>query len=165
MNWARLVSLFAVWLALGVGAKIVRYAPERESAGDRSERLVREFLEARGWTAGDRTPITATGLYMAQSYLKPGCPNPLRVVALGASSEAYDLVLERLGSDAAFLENGQFTARPSATAFLTRAGRLGLGLRSDRAVVPFLVAPAPVADDRSRCAPPPPGEWTRIGAE
>ncbi len=165
MSWARLVSLLAVWLALGVGGKVVRYAPEHETAGTRSERLVREFLQAHGWTVSDRTPITAAGLYMAQSFVKPGCPKPLRVVALGASNEAYDVVLASLGSDAAFLEDGRFTARPSPTAFLTRAGRLGLGLRSDRAIVTFLVAPAPVADDRSFCAPPPPGEWARIGVE
>ncbi len=165
MSRPLLVSLCVVWLALSMGGKLLRYGPEREAAQARSERLVREFLEARGWNYAGRTSITAAGLYAAQTFAKPGCPNRLRVVALGASNEASDAILANLGPDAAFLDDGRFSARPSATAFATRAARAGLGLGKGSAIVGLVVAPAPVGGDRSSCAPPPPGEWARIGAE
>lgn len=126
MSRVGLTLLLSVWLALGVGGKLLRYAPSHEAAAHRTEQLVRAFLEARGWTFVDRKPITTAGLYAAQSFSKPGCARALQVVVLGASSEASDVVLAALGADAAFMNDGQFSARPAATAFAAQVLQAGI---------------------------------------
>ncbi len=165
MNRWGLALLLLAWLALGVGGKILRYSPEAEGTEHRSERLVRTFLEDRGWTFAGRKPLTAAGLYSVQSFTKPGCPHPLRIAVLGAASDVFDVVASSLGADVAFFNDGEFSPRPSKTAYVTRAARAGFNLASNRVLLPLVVAPAPKPDDPSPCAPPPPGEWSQIGAE
>jgi hypothetical protein len=157
--------LFSCWLALGVGGKILRYGPEREQAAPRTERLVRSLLESQGWRFVDRRPITKAGLYAAQSFTKPGCARPLEVAVIGASNEAFEVVMASLGPDAAVLDDGRITARPSGVDFAARAMRGGLSFTSDRLLLPMVVSPAPAADDHSWCASPAPAQWAGAGAE
>ncbi|RBP16088.1 hypothetical protein DFR50_10650 [Roseiarcus fermentans] len=165
MTRLALVLVLVPWLALSVGAKILRYAPAREASAPRAERLVRTFLESEGWAFAGRRPITGAGLYALQSFRKPGCARPLDVAVLGLSSESAEVVLANLGSDAAFLSDGRFSARASSGTFVEKAALAGLTLNSDRILAPLAVSPAPRADDRSPCAPPPPAAWARIGDE
>ena len=84
---------------------------------------------------------------------------------LGTTNDVYDVIVASLGPDAGFLSGGQFSARPSATAFATRSALAGLKFSSNRVLAPIVVAPAPIAGDTSACAPPPPSEWARIGED
>ncbi len=165
MTRLALVLLFVPWLAVSMGGKILRYAPEREASAPRAERLVRTFLEAEGWTFAGRRPITGAGLYALQSFTRSGCAHPLRVAVLGLSGEASEVMRASLGPDTAFLSDGRVSAQPSGTAFAIRAALAGLSLASDRILAPLAISPAPRADDRSPCAPPAPAEWARIGAK
>ena len=153
----------AVWLAVGVGGKVVRYAPEREADGPRAERMVREFLAAHGWAFRDRRPLTEAGLYSVQSFVKTGCVRRLEVVVLGASNEASDVALDKLGPDTAFFNDGRFTARPLATAVLGQAVRGVLSLRADRIVPTLAVSPAPIGV-LSSCSAPNAAEWEHLGS-
>ena len=123
-----LIALLAAWLALSIGGKVARYAPEQEAAGPRADRLVREFLGAYGWSLAERQKMTRAGLYTAQIFNKAGCDQRMAVAALGAADEAADVAVDQLGQDVAFLEDGQFSARPSAGAFFASAARAGLTL-------------------------------------
>ena len=159
-----LALFLALWLAVGGGGKLLRYAPARESAAPRTERLVREFLAARGWTLAGRSPITRAGLYSAQLFTRPGCTETLRVAVVGNSSEASEVVLAGLGADTAFLNDGRFSARPATNAFAAQVLRASLSLSADWIMLPVAVAPAPRIGDRSSCAPPVPDEWAQIDA-
>jgi len=156
-------AVLAAWLALGVGGKLVRYAPEREAAGPRIERLTREFLVARGWTVADRTAITGAGLYAAQSFTKPGCPRPLRVVVLGPSAEASEVVRASLGADTALVGDRRSTAETSPIAYAAGIARAGLSLSADQTTFRLAMSPAPKAGDP--CSPPAADTWATIGTE
>jgi hypothetical protein len=158
-----LVVALAVWLAAGVGGKVVRYAPEREPGGPRAERAVREVLAAHGWTFSDRKPLTEAGMYSIQSFAKAGCDRRIEVVVLGASNEAFDVVLDKLGPDTAFFNDGRFTARPLATAVIGQAVRGVLSLKADRITPTLAVSPAPVGV-LSSCSAPRAVEWGHLGS-
>ena len=163
MNTKTLTLLVVPWIALGVGLKLTRYAPEREASAPRAERLVKSFLEERGWRFEDRTRLTAAGVYAAQVFTKPGCPSKLKVVVLDLSEQATDVVRQSLGPETAFLYDGDFSTNPSPAAFAAKAVRAGLTLTADRLMPPLAVSPAPKPEDHSPCAPPPASEWIRIG--
>ena len=162
MSRVTLIALLAAWLALSIGGKVARYAPEQEAAGPRAERLVREFLGAYGWSLADRQKMTRAGLYTAQVFVKAGCDERIAVAALGAADEAADVAVDQLGPDVAFLEDGRFSARPSAGAFFAGAARAGLTLESRRLLPTLAVAPAPPRTE-APCTPPPAGAWANLG--
>ena len=100
---------------------------------------------------------------MVQSFTRTGCPHPLEVAVLGVSNESAEVVRASLGPDTVFFTGGRFVAWPSAAEFARQAALAGLSLASDRIMAPLAVSLAPRQDDRSRCAPPQPAEWARIG--
>ena len=154
-----------ILVALGVGARIWRYGPDPEGAAPRTERLTCSLLESHGRRFVDRRSITKAGLYAAQSFAKPGCARPLQVAVIGASNEAFEVVMASVGPDAAGLDDGKITERPSRAEFAARGVRGGLSFASDRFLLPIVVSPAPVADDRSWCASPFPAQRAGVAAE
>jgi hypothetical protein len=162
MSRVALIALLAAWLASGIGGKVARYAPEQEAAGPRAERLVREFLGAYGWSLAERQKMTRAGLYTAQIFNKAGCDQRIAVAVLGAADEAADVAVDQLGQDVVFLEDGHFSARPSAGLFFAGAARAGLTLESHRLLPTLAVAPAPRRTE-APCTPPPAGAWANLG--
>ena len=158
-----LIIGLALWVVLSVGGKLIRYEPYREPAGPRAERLVREVLAAHGWTLDERSPLTGAGLYIVQSFVKNHCDRRLKVVVLGVSSEAIDVVLDRLGPDTAFFDGDQFSPRPVAAGAAGRELRALARLSADEIMPILAVNPAPRKADHSRCSWPSGEEWALLG--
>ncbi len=162
MDRRALIVLTGVWLVLGLGAKAMRYAPEREAIAPRAERIVKSFLAERGWLLSDRVALTRAGVYVAQVFIRDGCRDLMAVVALGAADESADVVRQALGPDMAFLQGGQIVDHPSASASLANTLHGGLRLATGDVTPVLAIAPAP-GKAREVCKPPPAGDWAALG--
>lgn len=106
--------LLCVLLAAAFGGRIVR-ATGGEGAAQTGaaafEADAETLLQARGWSPGERVPITADFTYAARVYRRTECPS-LLVSILGAGNDA-DGLYRRPGSPAwRFIHGGRAYDRP-----------------------------------------------------
>ena len=154
-------------LALGFAGRVLR-ASLHQGGGDlaRDEAAAAAFLEARGWRADERVPVTANFDYAARVFRKPGCPAALVVSPIGSGAEAGGLFREAGGLDWRFVHAGVSHGSPPTLRHLADHG-LALVLRrpAPSSILAMARAPAQApAPEEGPCAAPSAQDWARYGA-
>jgi hypothetical protein len=167
MTPRRLAGLALVaLLCAGLGGRIARATLKEGPDIARDEAAVVAFLDARGWRADERVPVTANYDYAARVFRKPGCPAALVVSPIGAGAEAGGLFRGAGGLDWRFVHGGASHASPPTVRHLIDHGfALILRRPAPPSILAMASAPAqaPVAQE-GPCAPPSAQDWRIYGA-
>lgn len=158
-----LILLACAWLLASVGLKVLRDHRDGGSVEAQAERAVEAFLAAHGWSLAGRARVTASGLYHAQVFGKPGCDRQMLVISLGATLEALAMIEGPFGGDVAYLVGGRFSSTLSTFDYKARALVAGLNFMRQR-VLPILAVSPPPPQAPAGCQPPAAPAWRRLSA-
>ncbi len=156
--------LLAGLLCAGFFARVARAGLQDGPNVTRDEAAVAVFLEARGWRADERVPVTANFDYAARVFRKPGCRAVLVVAPIGAGAEAADLFRGAGGLDWRFVHAGESHAAPPTLNYLFDHARARL-MRAQAPASILAMARAPAGEGAwdDACAPPAPADWRAYG--
>lgn len=153
------VLIFAALVAIGLGARVLRYGAASDNRQAQNEALVAAFLEARGWRAGERLPLTADFTYSATPYQREGCRDPFFVSIVGGGADAAGLY-SRTGRPWVFIRKGVASASPPTWGVMIDAALSGV---RGKPLAPMLAIYAP-GNANGPCAGPSLEDWATLGA-
>src|SRR5262249_37574203 len=152
-------AALAIWLALSVGLKVLRYshaAPEIDTGNTE----VTRFVETQGWTLSEKQ--RAENAHHRYVFTKVGCPGRLTLIVLGIGPESTLLIDRERGGNVGYFQNGELKREP-------RVWRISLGrlanafkglfqpaLNNSHAM--FAVSPPPPTSSEP-CQGPPAAAW------
>lgn len=123
------LSILLIVLAAGLGSRVMRSLTQQGGVQvQREEAQVERFMEARGWTIGERIAITANFDYAARVFRHETCRQALLVSVIGAGGDAGGLFKRMGGLQWRFMHMGAAYESPPSVRFMVDYG-LALALR------------------------------------
>ena len=102
----------ALWLALGAGAKHVRYGDAAILGIVSAEANLSSFAKAEGWQIAERIVLGTDDRYATLILKRPECPSPVAVMLLDSSDSVKEIFERAVKGDLAYVEAGEPHAAP-----------------------------------------------------
>ena len=142
---------FALWLAIGLGIKHLRYSEPFALEVVTAEETLSRYLAQQGWQVVDRITLGKDQRYGTLIARRPYCADPVAVMLIDTSDSISELFERSVQGNVAYIENGDRYSSPPAARLLMRtmvnSVSSAFGLHAAPAFPILAVAPAKAADD------------------